>query len=136
MDFDKLNNQTIKEFRANGGLVGGPFEGQTLLLLHHVGAKSGTERVSPLVYRVEGDAWVVFASNAGLPTNPDWYYNLLARPTATVELGTETVAVTARVAEGAERARIWGAQTTEAPVFAGYEAQSGRNIPVIVLERS
>ena len=136
MDFDKLNKETIKEFRANGGLVGGSFEGQTLLLLHHVGAKSGKERVSPLVYRNEGDAWVVFASNAGLPTNPAWYYNLLARPTATVELGTEIVAVTARVAEGAERTRIWGATTTEAPVFAGYEAQSGREIPVIVLERS
>ena len=92
MDFDKLNKETIKEFRANGGLVGGPFEGQTLLLLHHVGAKSGRERVSPLVYRTEGDAWVVFGSKAGAPTNPDWYHNLLANPATTVEVGTEPVA--------------------------------------------
>ena len=136
MDLNETNKQIISEFRANDGVVGGMFEGLTLLLLHHAGAKSGTERVSPLVYRSEGDAWVVFGSKGGAPTNPDWYYNLLANPTTTVELGTETHAVTARVAEGAERTRIWEATKTEIPTFAEYEARSGRDIPVIVLERS
>lgn len=135
MDLNELNHQTIKEFRANDGVVGGTFEGFTLLLLHHVGAKSGTERISPLVYRNEGEAWVVFGSKGGAPTNPDWYYNLLANPATTVEVGTETVAVTARIAEGAERTHIWQAAKTATPQFAEYEARSGREIPVIVLER-
>lgn len=136
MDFGEMNKQTIKEFRANQGLVGGMFKDTSLLLLHHVGAKSGTERVSPLGYRVEGEAWVVIASKAGAPTNPDWYYNLLTNPAATIEVGTETVAVNARVAQGTERARIWEATTAEMPIFAEYEAKSGRKIPVVVLERS
>ena len=136
MDLHEMNQQIIKEFRANDGVVGGPFEGFTLLLLHPVGAKSGAERVSPLVYRIEGGAWVVFGSKGGAPTNPDWYYNLLANPATTVELGTDTVAVTARVAEGAERTRIWEAAKTATPQFAEYESKAGREIPVIVLERS
>ncbi len=136
MDLNETNKQIIKEFRANDGVVGGPFEGFTLLLLHHVGAKSGTDRVSPLVYRNEGEAWVVFGSKGGAPTNPDWYYNLLVNPNTTVEVGTETFAVHARVAEGAERTRIWETVKTKIPTFAQYEARSGRDIPVIVLERS
>ena len=136
MDFGEMNKQTIKEFRTNQGLVGGMFKDTSLLLLHHFGAKSGTERVSPLGYRVEGDTWVVLASKAGAPTNPDWYYNLLANPATTIEVGTETVAVNARVAQGTERARIWEATTAEMPIFAEYEAKSGRKIPVVVLERS
>ena len=136
MDLNETNKQTIKEFRANDGVVGGPFEGFTLLLLHHVGAKSGTERISPLVYRNDGDAWVVFGTKGGAPTNPDWYYNLLANPATTVEIGTKTHSVTARVTEGTERTRIWEEAKTEIPTFAEYEARSGRDIPVIVLERS
>jgi len=135
MDFGEMNKQTIKEFRANQGLVGGMFKDASLLLLHHVGAKSGTERVTPLGYRTEGDAWVVIASKAGAPTNPDWYYNLLANPAVTIEVGIETVAVTARVVEGTERSRIWQAAIAELPIFAEYEAKSGRQIPVIVLDR-
>ena len=135
MDFNEMNQQTIKEFRANNGVVGGMFEDTTLSLLHHVGAKSGTERVTPLGYRTEGNAWVVIASKAGAPTNPDWYYNLLANPAATIEVGTETVPVAARVAQGTERTRIWEATKAEIPVFAEYEANSGRQIPVIVLDR-
>ena len=134
MDFHEMNQQTIKEFRANKGVVGGIFEDTTLLLLHHVGSKSGTERVTPLGYRTEGNAWVVIAYKAGAPTNPDWYYNLLANPAATIELGTETVAVTARVVLGTERTRIWDATKAETPVFAEYEASSGRQIPVVILD--
>src|SRR5436190_24354312 len=104
------NQEIIDEFRANGGKVGGWFEGAPLLLLHTTGAKSGLERVHPLMYQQVGDELAVFASKAGAPTNPDWYYNLRAHPDAEIELGNETVGVRARVAEAEERARIWERQ--------------------------
>ena len=107
-----------------------------MLLLHHVGAKSGIERVSPLVYRAEGDTRVIIASKAGAPTNPDWYHNLVANPTTTIEVGTETVAVTARVTEGAERTSLYEAAVEEMPQFTEYQANTSRKIPVIVLENS
>src|SRR5256712_2541316 len=94
------NRRIIDEFRANGGKVGGPFAGAPLLLLHHIGAKSGIERVNPVMYQAVGDDLAVFASKGGAPSNPDWYRNLIATPIATVEVGTETFEVKARVAEG------------------------------------
>ena len=138
MDYDEMNQRTIKEFRANKGVVGGQFEDTSLLLLHHIGAKSGTERVSPLVYHrhVDSEAWVIFAAAGGAPKNPDWHYNLLANPATTVELGTETVAVNTRVASGSERRRIWEALGAMTSVLTEYEASAGREIPVVVLERS
>ena len=90
-----FNAQIIEEFRANEGRVGGPFEGGTLLLLHHVGARTGTPRVNPLMYRRDGDRYVVFASKAGAPTSPDWYHNLKAHPNTTIEVGTDTIDVAA-----------------------------------------
>jgi deazaflavin-dependent oxidoreductase (nitroreductase family) len=128
------NSGIIREFRANGGKVGGPFEGGTLLLLHTKGAKSGAERVNPLAYRTEGDALVVFASKAGAPTNPDWYHNLRANPNVTVEVGTDTRDLVARVAEGEERQRLWDAQKRDNPGFADYETKTDRQIPVVLLE--
>src|SRR2546423_15426987 len=83
------NSQVIEEFRANGGKVGGPFAGAPLLLLTTVGAKSGQSRITPLVYTTDGDRMVIVASKAGAPTNPDWYHNLVANPTVTVEVGNE-----------------------------------------------
>ena len=138
MDYDEMNQRTIKEFRANKGVVGGQFEDMSLLLLHHIGAKSGTARVSPLVYHrhVDGEDWIVFAAAGGAPNNPDWHYNLLANPATTVELGTETVAVNARVAGGSERKRIWEALAPMTSVLTEYEESAGREIPVVVLERS
>lgn len=135
-DMNDWNQQIIDEFRANAGKVGGPFEGAPMLLLHHVGAKSGTERVTPLMYRPGGDRWYIFASKAGAPTNPDWYHNLVANPEITIEVGEHTdVAVRAFVLKGEERARIWDAQCTEVPQFAEYARQAGgRTIPVISLE--
>lgn len=133
-DHDDWNRKIIEEFRANQGRVGGPFEGASMVLLHHKGAKTGTERVTPLVYRQEGDAVVIFASKAGAPTNPDWFHNLKAHPDTTIEVGTETRAVRARVAEGDERERIWSAQKQAMPGFADYEAKTSRQIPVVVLE--
>jgi deazaflavin-dependent oxidoreductase (nitroreductase family) len=128
------NSKIISEFRANGGKVGGMFEGASLLLLHTKGAKTGAERVNPLAYRADGDALVVFASKAGAPTNPDWFHNLLANPRASVEVGTHTREVVARVADGEERHRLWEAQKQDSPGFAGYEANTTRQIPVVVLD--
>ena len=129
------NANIIHEFRTNDGVVGGVFEGAPLLLLHHEGAKTGTERISPLMYQARGDHFAVFASKGGAPTNPDWFHNVVANPDTTVEVGTETVAVRARVAEGAEHDEIWTKQKTEWPAFGKYEAKTDRRIPVVVLER-
>lgn len=130
-----FNQQIIDEFRANGGQVGGGFEGAPMLILHSTGARSGQERVIPLVYQQVGDAYAIFASKAGAPTNPDWYHNLVAEPSASIEVGTETVPVTARVLEGDERDAIWARQKELMPGFADYEAATTRTIPVVVLER-
>ena len=136
-DPNEFNRQIIEEFRQNDGVVGGPFEGAPLLLLHSTGAKSGQERINPLMYRAEGDDLVIFASKAGAPSSPDWYYNLTANPDASVEVGTDAKPVRARIAEGDERERIWSAQKSEWPQFAEYEeSAAGREIPVVVLEPS
>lgn len=129
------NSKIIEEFRANGGKVGGPFEGAPMILVHHAGAKSGTQRVTPLMYQQVGDSFAVFASKAGAPDNPAWYYNLLAHPKTTVEVGTETYNVTARVAEPSEREVIWERQKERYPGFAEYEVKAApRTIPVVVLD--
>lgn len=138
-DMDDWNTKVIAEFRENGGKVGGPFEGAPMVLVHHTGAKSGTERVTPLMYRPdEGGRIVIFASKAGAPDNPDWFHNLVANPETTIEVGEETgVAVRATVLEGDERDRIWEAQKSEVPQFAEYEKTAGgRQIPVIALDRT
>lgn len=132
--YDDFDQQIIDEFRANGGVVGGDFEGAQLLLLHHVGARSGSERVTPVMYRSEGDTLYVFASKAGAPDNPDWYHNLLAHPEVTIEIGEETRDVKARDTRGEERERIWEAQKRDLPQFAGYEESTDRTIPVVALE--
>ena len=134
-DTEDFNGKVIEEFRANGGKVGGWFEGQTVLLLHHTGAKSGAERVNPLVYQQVGDSYAIFASRAGAPRHPDWYYNLVAHPDATAEVGTGTVPVRARVADPAERDPIYARQREIAANFADYEKSAApRVIPVILLD--
>ena len=130
------NDKIIEEFRSNGGRVGGNFEGAPLLLLHSTGAKSGRERVSPMMYRKVGDAWAVFASKAGADSNPDWYYNLLANPRARIEVGTQTFDVTARTTSDEEREPIWSAQKADYTGFAGYEQKTSRQIPVVILEKA
>lgn len=138
MSANDYNQAIIDEFRANGGKVGGQFEGFPLVLVHHKGAKSGTERVNPLAYqRLSDDSIAVFASKGGAPTNPDWFHNLVANPNTSIEIGTEQYDVTARVAEDEERDRIWEAQKQAFPNFAEYEATTGgRKIPVVVLDRA
>jgi deazaflavin-dependent oxidoreductase (nitroreductase family) len=128
-----FNAQIIEEFHANGGRVGGMFEGTPLLLLHHTGAKSGQSRINPLAYHVDGERYIVFASKAGAPTNPDWYHNLKAQPNVTIEVGTETIDAVASEATGEERERLFNAQTERSPQFAGYQKQTERVIPVILL---
>lgn len=136
-DPNDFNAKIIEDFRANGGKVGGNFEAATLLLLHHRGAKTGAERVNPLVYQPVGDDFAVFASKGGAPTDPQWFRNLMAHPESTVEVGTETVAVRARRLTGEERDRVWEQQKARASQFADYEAKAAgiREIPVVLLER-
>lgn len=128
------NTKIIEEFRSNEGRVGGQFESAPLLLLHSTGAKTGAERVNPMMYQRVGDAYAVFASKAGAPTNPDWYHNLVANPEATIEVGTETKPVRARIAQADERSRIWETQKERYPGFAEYEQKTTREIPVVILE--
>ncbi|MGA2011982.1 MAG: nitroreductase family deazaflavin-dependent oxidoreductase [Solirubrobacteraceae bacterium] len=128
-----FNAKVIEEFRANAGQVGGMFAGMSLLLLHHTGAKTGTSRVNPLVYARDGDRYVIFASKAGAPTNPDWYHNLKAHPQTQIEVGTETVEVVAAEAGPEERERLYREQAQRAPQFAEYQANTDRVIPAIIL---
>lgn len=131
-----FNASIIEEFRANAGKVGGPFEGVQIVLLHTTGAKSGGDRVAPLASRTDGGRLIVFGSKAGAPTHPDWYHNLLANPSVTVEVGSETYAATATVLEGAERDRIYADQVADIPTFGEYQEQAGdRIIPVVALTR-
>ncbi|KUI30233.1 nitroreductase family deazaflavin-dependent oxidoreductase [Mycobacterium sp. GA-2829] len=136
MDFAEMNRAVIAEFRANGGTAGGMFAGTPLLLLHHIGAKSGVERISPLATLVDDGRIFVFASKGGSDSHPDWYRNLLAHPAVIVELGTETFPATARVLTGAERDEIYAKQSALHPQFAEYQRVSKRSIPVVELIRS
>lgn len=127
------NKAIIEEFRANGGKVGGRFTGRALLLLHTTGAKSQQARVNPLAYIQEGGQLVVIASKAGAPTHPDWYYNLLANPVVSVEVGTEQFQARAMIAEEPERTRLYDQMVTVNPGFAEYQLKTARRIPVVLL---
>jgi deazaflavin-dependent oxidoreductase (nitroreductase family) len=129
------NRKTIEEFRANAGKVGGHVEGAPLLLLHTIGARTGRERINPMMYQDLGDGRVaVFASKAGAPTHPDWYRNLVVNPEVTAEIGADARRFRARTATGDEREPIWARQKHDYPGFADYEAKSDREIPVVILE--
>lgn len=144
---DGWNARIIEEFRTNEGRVGGPFTGVPIVLVHHVGRRSGTERVSPLAYLpgeavgAGDDVVYVFASKAGAPTNPDWYHNLVSAGSARIERGTPSgivsEAVTVRELRGDERDTVYAVQAARVPGFAGYAAKAEgiRTIPVIELRR-
>jgi deazaflavin-dependent oxidoreductase (nitroreductase family) len=124
------NQQITNEFRANEGRVGGVFEGARMILIHHIGAKSGTERVTPLVYFPEDDGtMVIVASKAGAPTNPDWYHNLRANPEVTVETGFFAYPATAQVLHGSERDELFARLSEAEPGWAGYQSRTTRTIP-------
>jgi deazaflavin-dependent oxidoreductase (nitroreductase family) len=133
---DEWNVRVIREFRANGGKVGGQFQDAPMLLLTTTGRRSGKPRTTPLMYLADGDRWLVFASNAGGAKHPDWYFNILADPHVIVEVDRETVKATARVVDGAERDRYYTEQARRQPGFAEYERQTTRVIPVVALERA
>ena len=128
-----FNRAVIEEFRANDGKVGGPFEGAPVLLLTATGAKSGERRTTPVMYLPDGERMVIFASFGGAPTNPAWYHNLVANPSASVEVGPETVEVDAVETSGEERDRLFRRQAELYPQFAEYEQKTTRQIPVIAL---
>jgi deazaflavin-dependent oxidoreductase (nitroreductase family) len=134
---EDFNARIVEEFRTNGGKVGGGFEGAPMILIHHQGARSGTWRVHPLVYLPVGNSFAVFASKGGAPHPPHWYLNLKAHPDADVEMGSETISVSARELEGEERREIWERQKQAMPAFAEYEEKTRgrREIPVVLLER-
>lgn len=128
-----FNAGVVEEFRAHEGQVGGMFAEMPLLLLHHVGARSGSERISPVAYLEDDGRYAIFASKAGAPTNPGWYHNLKADPDVTIEVGAQTLQVHAEEATGAERERLFAAQSERSPQFGEYQLKTSRTIPVIVL---
>jgi deazaflavin-dependent oxidoreductase (nitroreductase family) len=129
------NKSVIEEFRANDGKVGGHFADRTLMLLHTTGAKSGLERVNPVVTMKDGDRWVIIASKGGADTHPDWYHNLLANPGVGVEVGTEQFQALATVAQERERSELYDKVAAINPFFAEYQRKTKRIIPVVVLTR-
>ncbi|MER7501980.1 nitroreductase family deazaflavin-dependent oxidoreductase [Nonomuraea pusilla] len=131
-----FNQQVIEEFRANGGRVGGMFEGSPLVLLTTTGARSGRPVTSPVMYLSDGDRYVVIASNAGADHHPAWYHNLRANPVATAEIGDETFEVKAEFVEGEERDALYARMVEQAAGFAEYEARTTRRIPVVALYRT
>jgi deazaflavin-dependent oxidoreductase (nitroreductase family) len=134
-DMKAFNAQLIEEFRANGGKVGGRFEGRPVLLLTTTGAKSGRSFTLPLVYLDDDGRMLIFASKAGAPKHPDWYHNLVANPEVTVEVGTEKYRANAVVVTGEERDRLYAKQVAAMPTFGEYQEKTTRIIPVIALER-
>ena len=134
-ELNERNKRIIDEFRANEGRVGGPLEGKDLLLLHTLGAKSQQERINPVACIKDGERFAVIASKGGAPTNPDWYYNVVANPQVTVEVGTEKFQAKATVAEEPERSRLYEKMVEVMPGFDEYRRKTTRVIPVIVLTR-
>jgi deazaflavin-dependent oxidoreductase (nitroreductase family) len=134
--YNDFTTALVADFRAHGGKVtSGPFLGRNLLLLTTSGARSGKPRLAPLVYSCDGDRIVIVASKGGAPTHPAWYWNILANPVVTVELGSETVLARASMAEGEERDRLYAAHAAEHPAFKDYETKTTRVIPVVWLDR-
>lgn len=135
-NFNDFNQGIISEFRANSGKIrSGQFANAPLLLLTTLGAKSGQPRTTPLAYTTDGDRVVIIASKGGAPTNPDWYHNILANPTVTIEKGSERFQARAVVTEGQERERLFTQMARKMPGFAGYQQNTSRQLPVIALER-
>jgi deazaflavin-dependent oxidoreductase (nitroreductase family) len=138
-DFLEFNKGVIDEFRSNAGVCGGQFEGMPMVLVTMTGAKTGRQLCSPLVYSTDGDDLVIIASMGGAPEHPKWYYNLVANPTVTVEVGADKWEATAQIVQGDDRKRLYDSQAAQIPIFATYEkkaAEAGREIPVFRLVRS
>ena len=132
---NEFNQKIITEFRSNNGKVGGMFKDMELLLVTTKGAKSGKEVIIPVVYTKDGDKYVIVASKGGAPENPAWYYNLLAHPEVTVEIGTVTFTARATDVKGDERERLFKRHADHYPQFNEYKEKTTRMIPVFTLEK-
>jgi deazaflavin-dependent oxidoreductase (nitroreductase family) len=133
-DMSNFNTMIIEQFRANGGR--GEFDGVPLILLHHVGAKSGTGRVTPVVCYPQSDGrFAIIASNGGAPTSPNWYYNLKSHPEIDVEFGGECFPAAARELDGGEREKVWADALRVAPQLDDHQKKTSRTIPVVLLVR-
>jgi deazaflavin-dependent oxidoreductase (nitroreductase family) len=133
---DDFNNKIIEEYRANEGRVSGPLAGTPIILIHHLSAKSGVRRVTPLAYTPQKDGhYVIVASNGGSPTHPSWYYNLKANPRIEVELGTQTFPVLAEELEGTAHSELWPKLVAASPSLGEFDAKATRQIPLFVLTR-
>ncbi len=130
-----FNKRIIEEFRANGGVVGGHFDGMNLLLVHTTGAKSGLERINPVAQTMDGDRYVIIASKGGAPTNPDWYYNIKANPDVTIEVGTQKFPALAAITEEPERSELFEKMASQYPGFEDYKEKTKRVIPVVTLTK-
>jgi deazaflavin-dependent oxidoreductase (nitroreductase family) len=131
-----VDDGIIEEFRANEGRVGGLLAGTPMILIHHVGARSGIERVTPLACTPQGDGrYVIVASNGGSPTHPSWYHNLKANPRIDVEVGTETFTVLAEELDGTARAELWPKLVAASPFLGEFETRTTRRIPLLLLTR-
>ncbi len=131
-----FNANIIEEFRANQGRVGGPLAGTPMILIHHIGARSGIERVTPLACNPQGDGRLaIVASNGGSPAHPDWYYNLRAHPRITVEVGTQTFPVLAQTLDDTARAELWPKLVAQSPAVGEHQGKTTRQIPVFMLTR-
>jgi deazaflavin-dependent oxidoreductase (nitroreductase family) len=136
MTANDYNTKIIAEFRANAGHVGGPWADTTLILVHHIGARSGVERVTPLGCFPQGDdRWAIVASNGGSPTHPNWYHNLKANPRITVEVGNQTLTVQAEELDSAAHAELWPKLVADVPQLGEYQTNAERLIPVFMLTR-
>lgn len=130
---EDFNALTIADFRANHGQVGGNFAGAPMLILHTTGARTGAERLHPMMYLADDGRYLVFASKGGADINPDWYHNLVAHPDVQIEVGDDLLDVHAVELTGAERDEKYAEQARRYPGFAEYERRTARVIPVIAL---
>jgi deazaflavin-dependent oxidoreductase (nitroreductase family) len=131
-----FNKNIVDEFRTNGGKVGGPFDGATLLLLTSTGAKSGQPRLAPLAYLTIDQKMIIIGSKAGADTNPDWVHNLRTNPRAHIEVGTDAYDVTVRELPREERDEMYPKVVAVAPGFGDYQAKTSRVIPLFELQRA
>ncbi len=134
-DDELFGAEHVRVYRETGGARGYRWRGTTILLLSTTGRRSGEPRTTPLIHRVDGDAWVIVASKGGAPDHPAWYENLQANPEAEIQVRDEVIPVRARDAEGEERTRLWTRMTEDWPAYDDYQGKTEREIPVVVLER-
>jgi deazaflavin-dependent oxidoreductase (nitroreductase family) len=135
-DDDLFLDEHVRVYRETEGRRGYHWRGTTILLLTTLGRRSGEQRTTPLIHRVDGDRYVVVASKGGAPENPAWFENLMAEPAVTVQVLDEVFAARASVAEGSERERLWGLMSEVWPAYDEYQQRTDRQIPVVVLQRS